>query len=57
MDNNYFHLVVVGFNLRDYQSRLGKIKKFVRYAHHSLEIELTKTLEGQFKELRKFLNP
>jgi hypothetical protein len=56
IDNNFFHVVLVGFNLRDYQSRLGKIKKFVRYSHHLIEIELGKPVEGQFGELRKYLN-
>lgn len=42
MDNNYFHVILVGYNLKDYQTREGKIKKYAKHSHDLFEIDLSK---------------
>lgn len=57
MDRNYFHVILVGHNLKDYTTRQGKLKKYVRNTHDLLEIDLSKAkINEQFKELYKYLN-
>lgn len=42
MDRNYFHVILVGHNLKDYTTRQGKLKKYARNTHDLLEIDLSK---------------
>lgn len=57
LERNYFHVILIGFNLKDYQTKQGKLKKYVRHTHDLLEIDLGKTnLNNYFKEMVKFLN-
>ena len=42
MDRNYFHVILVGYNLKDYSTRQGKLKKYVRNTHDLIEIDLAK---------------
>lgn len=50
IDKNYFHVILIGFNLRDYQTKQGKLKKHMRHSHDLLEIDLSKPgIENQLK--------
>ena len=42
MEKAYFHVILVGFNLRDYSTKQGKIKKYSKHCHDLLEIDLSK---------------
>jgi hypothetical protein len=56
MENNYFHNILIGLNLRDYLSKQGRIKKHVKLCHDLLEIDLCNgNWEEQEKEIQKFL--
>lgn len=57
IEQNYFHVILVGYNLKDYQTRQGKLKKYVRHAHDLMEIDISKpNYSVLFKELNKFMN-
>ena len=56
MEGNFFHNILIGFNLRDYQTKQGRIKKHAKHCFDLLEIDLVNGYgKEQTEELEVFL--
>jgi hypothetical protein len=40
LENNYFHMILVGSNLNNYQTKHGRLKKYTKINPELLEIDI-----------------